>query len=42
MAESDEEDLDAKNENELLSCYQLLLSLLALLTKAETSKKVKI
>lgn len=42
MADSDEEDVNAKNENELLSCYQLLLSLLALLTKAETSKKIKI
>ena len=40
MAESDEET--GNSDNELLSCYQLLLSLLSLLTKAETSRKTRI
>ena len=38
----DEESDSDNNDNDILSCYQLLLSLLQLLTKTETVKKAKI
>jgi len=40
--EDESDDENYQDDNEILSCYQLLLSLLSLLTKTESVKKTNI